>query len=315
MYKHLTSEQRYTFSILLQNNIGKKQIATELGVHISTLYRELKRNTAPLGRYHWDSAQANADYKRKGKPSNRCIKDDIVALVKEKLTQEQWSPKQISGRFAKQGVNVSHETIYRWIRQDKKQGGTLYTYCRHRLKHRRRPVGGSIQRIPNRVSIAERPREVNGKRWGDWEMDTIVGKGNKGAIVTLVEKSTGLLLMRKLPYGKQPEKLAQTVNKLLSPYRGKIHTITTDNGLEFACHEKISKYTGAAIFFADPYSSWQKGAIENTNGLIRQYIPKSTVFSTISHQQITKFMTKNTMRPRERLGFKTPQECLYELTL
>lgn len=111
MYKHLTSEQRYTFSILLQNNIGKKQIATELGVHISTLYRELKRNTAPLGRYHWDSAQANADYKRKGKPSNRCIKDDIVALVKEKLTQEQWSPKQISGRFAKQGVNVSHETI------------------------------------------------------------------------------------------------------------------------------------------------------------------------------------------------------------
>lgn len=146
-------------------------------------------------------------------------------------------------------------------------------------------------------------------------MDTIVGKGNKGAIVTLVEKSTGLLLMRKLAYGKQPEKLAQTVNKLLSPYRGKIHTITTDNGLEFACHEKISKYTGAAIFFADPYSSWQKGAIENTNGLIRQYIPKSTDFSTISHRQITKIMTKINMCPRERLGFKTPQECLYELTL
>lgn len=312
MYNHLISEQRYAISILLQNKTQKKQIAKEVGIDRTTLFRELNRNTAPHGKYHWKSAQASADFRRKGKPSNRKTEDSVIALVEEKLTQEQWSPKQISGWLATQGIQLSHETIYRWIRKDKQEGGTLYTYCRHQLKHRKRPVGGSIQHIPNRVSITERPKEADGKRKGDWEMDTIVGKGNKGAIVTLVERSTGLLLMRKLPYGKQPKKLAETVNKLLSPFRGMIHTITTDNGLEFACHEMISKYTGASIFFAEPYSSWQKGAIENVNGLIRQYIPKSTDFSTISHQQVAKIMTKINRRPRERLGFKTPLECFYE---
>ncbi len=313
MYKQLISEQRYAISILLQNKTKKSRIAKELGINRATLYRELKRNTAPHGEYHGDSAQANADYRRKGKPSNRRIKDNLVALVLEKLTQEQWSPEQISGWLKTQGTRISHETIYRWIRKDKRDGGTLYTHCRHNLKHRKRPVGGSIKHIPNRVSITERPKEAGGKRKGDWEMDTIVGRGNKGVIVTLVERSTGLLLMRKLPYGKQPKKLAEMVNKLLSPFRGRIHTITTDNGLEFACHEMISKYTGASIFFAEPYSSWQKGAIENANGLIRQYIPKSADFSTITQQQITKFMTKINMRPRERLGFKTPLECFYEI--
>ena len=309
--KQLTSEQRYTISVSLQNKIAKGKIAEMIGVDRSTLYRELKRNSTSNGEYHWSSAQKNADYKRKNKQKKKRIDEKTIAIVKDKLTTEQWSPEQISGRLAPQGIHISHETIYRFIRLDKRQGGTLYTHCRHRLKHRKRPVGGSIKHIPNRVSISERPKEADGKRKGDWEMDTIVGKGNNGAIVTLVERSTGLLIMRLLPYGKQPKELAQMVCEILAPFKGNVLTITTDNGLEFAQHEMISKKIGAAIYFADPYSSWQKGAIENANGLIRQYIPKSTDFSTLTQQQIIEYETKINNRPRERLGFKTPYECYY----
>ncbi len=176
--KQLTSEQRYTISVSLQNKIAKGKIAKMIGVDRSTLYRELKRNSTSNGEYHWSSAQKNADYKRKNKQKKKRIDEKIIAIVKDKLTTEQWSPEQISGRLAPQGIHISHETIYRIIRLDKRQGGTLYTHCRHRLKHRKRPVGGSIKHIPNRVSISERPKEANGKRKGDWEMDTIVGKGN-----------------------------------------------------------------------------------------------------------------------------------------
>ena len=150
---------------------------------------------------------------------------------------------QISGYLAKEGKRISTESIYRIIRKDKKEGGSLYKNCRHRLKHRARPVGGKRIVIPNRVSISERPKEVDGVRFGDFEMDTIVGKGNCGAIVTLVEKQTNMLFMRKL------KKLAETVKLLLMPFKGKIKSITTDNGMEFATHEIISKSLGVTSVF------------------------------------------------------------------
>ena len=150
---------------------------------------------------------------------------------------------QISGYLAKEGKRISTESIYRIIRKDKKEGGSLYKNCRHRLKHRARPVGGKRIVIPNRVSISERPKEVDGVRFGDFEMDTIVGKGNCGAIVTLVEKQTNMLFMRKL------KKLAETVKLLLMPFKGKIKSITTDNGMEFAAHEIISKSLGVTSVF------------------------------------------------------------------
>lgn len=312
-YKQLTSEQRYAISVLLQRQAKQKDIALILKVSPSTISRELHRNSGVRGRYNWETAQANAAYKKRRKPGNRRIKDAVVSKVKEKLITEQWSPKQISGKLAKEGILVSHETIYRMIRKDKEEGGDLYKNCRHQLKHRSRPVGGAKRStIPNRTSIAERPKEANGTRFGDWEMDIIVGKGNHGAIVTLVERSTGLLLMRKLNGGKRPKELARTVVHLLKPYKGHVKTITTDNGIEFTCHETISKSLGARIYFADPYSSWQKGAIENVNGLIRQYIPKSTEFASVSHQKVTSYMKKINTRPRERLNFRTPRECFLE---
>ncbi|WP_449021818.1 IS30 family transposase, partial [Prevotella jejuni] len=218
----------------------------------------------------------------------------------------------ISGVLAKDGKYISHETIYRMIRKDKAEGGTLYKHCRHKLKHRTRPVGGKRISIPNRTSISERPTEVDGKRFGDFEMDTIVGRGNHGAIVTLIERSTSMLFMRKLKKGENAKELARTVIHLLSPFKGHIKSITTDNGTEFACHEMIGKSLGVNIYFTDPYGSWQKGAIENANGLIRQYVSKTETFEHISHQQITKYAKKINIRPRKKLEFKTPHECFYE---
>ena len=312
MYKQLTSEQRYTISVLLQNRTKQKEIAKAINVSPSTVSREIRRNSGVRGRYNWETAQANAVQTKRRKPGNHSINKDVMEEAKHLLVTEQWSPEQISGVLAKDGKYISHETIYRMIRKDKAEGGTLYKHCRHKLKRRARPVGGRRISIPNRTSISERPAEVDGKRFGDFEMDTIVGRGNHGAIVTLIERSTSMLFMRKLKKGKNAKELARTVIHLLSPFKEHVKSITTDNGTEFACHEMIGKSLGVNIYFTDPYASWQKGAIENTNGLIRQYVSKTETFEHVSHQQITKYTKKINMRPRKKLEFKTPQECFYE---
>lgn len=298
--------------MLLQNRMKQKDIAKAINVSPSTVSRELRRNSGIRGRYNWETAQNNAIRTRRKKPGNHSVDDAIKEEAKRILVTEQWSPEQISGALAKEGKHICHETIYRMIRKDKAKGGTLYKHCRHRLKHRSRPVGGKRMSIANRTSISERPSEADGKRFGDFEMDTIVGKGNHGAIVTLIERSTNMLFMRKLTKGKNAKELARTVIHLLSPFKEHIKSITTDNGTEFACHEMISKSLGVNIYFADPYSSWQKGGIENANGLIRQYVPKSETFEHVTHQQITKYSKKINMRPRKKLEFRTPYECFYK---
>ena len=312
MYKQLTSEQRYTISVLLQNRTKQKEIAKAINVSPSTVSREIRRNSGVRGRYNWETAQANAVQTKRKKPGNHSLNKEVMEEARHLLITEQWSPEQISGVLAKDGKYISHETIYRMIRKDKAEGGTLYKHCRHKLKRRARPVGGRRISIPNRTSISERPAEVDGKRFGDFEMDTIVGRGNHGAIVTLIERSTNMLFMRKLKKGKNAKELARTVIHLLSPFKEHVKSITTDNGTEFACHEMIGKSLGVTIYFAAPYASWQKGAIENANGLIRQYVPKTETFEHVSHQQITKYSKKINIRPRKKLEFKTPQECFYE---
>ena len=312
MYKQLTSEQRYTISVLLQNRTKQKEIAKAINVSPSTVSREIRRNSGVRGRYNWETAQTNAVQTKRKKPGNHSINKEVMEEARHLLVTEQWSPEQISGVLAKDGKYISHETIYRMIRKDKAEGGTLYKHCRHKLKRRARPVGGRRISIPNRTSISERPAEVDGKRFGDFEMDTIVGRGNHGAIVTLIERSTNMLFMRKLKKGKNAKELARTVIHLLSPFKEHVKSITTDNGTEFACHEMIGKSLGVTIYFADPYASWQKGAIENANGLIRQYVPKTETFEHVSHQQITKYSKRINIRPRKKLEFKTPHECFYE---
>lgn len=308
MYKQLTSEQRYTISVLLSKGLKKKEIAEAIGVSNSTITRELQRNSSKRGVYKWEIAQKQAEKRSKRTPGNRAISKAIWSSVKHYLVDEQWSPEQISGYLAKDGIKISHETIYAWIREDKRNRGTLYKHLRHRLKHRKKYVGAGSSCIINRKSIHERPAEADGKRVGDLEMDTIVGPNNQQAIVTLIDRNTNMLFMKKLKYGKDAKNLALTVIEMLKPIKKKLKTITTDNGKEFSAHEIISEALGVDVFFTDPYSSWQKGTIENANGLIRQYIPKKVSFNDYDDKDIKDIEEKINRRPRKKLGFETPIE-------
>lgn len=321
MYSHLTSEQRSQIFALLQKKASKKEIAQIVGASVSTIYRELKRNSTARGNYIWFKAQQLAEKRSKRSTANSSKDPAIVWEARQLLIDEQWSPEQISAHMTRQGKPISHELIYQIIRAD--ESGVLASYCRHKMKYNRhgRPKRTTkVRNIPQRVSIHQRPAEADGTRFGDWEMDTIVGKDGKGAIVTLVERSTNMLLMEKLPQGKRPEPLAKAVIRLLMPYRDTIKTITTDNGSEFCAHQLISKALAPKsdknrnlVFFADSYASWQKGAIENTNKLIRQYIPKGTDFDTISCAHVKKIQYKINRRPRKKLNFSTPKVEFFKL--
>lgn len=315
MYKQLTSEQRYTISVLLSKGLKKKEIAEAIGVSNSTITRELQRNSSKRGVYKWEIAQKQAEKRSKRTPGNRAISKAIWSSVKHYLVDKQWSPEQISGYLAKDGIKISHETIYAWIREDKRNRGTLYKHLRHRLKHWKKYVGAGRSCIINRKSIHERPAEADGKRFGDLEMDTIVGPNNQQAIVTLVDRNTNMLFMKKLKYGKDAKNLALTVIEMLKPIKKKLKTITTDNGKEFSAHEIISEALGVDVFFTDPYSSWQKGAIENANGLIRQYIPKKVSFNDYDDKDIKDIEEKINRRPRKKLGFETPIERFSKIFL
>jgi IS30 family transposase len=233
-------------------------------------------------------------------------------VVKE-LLEEQWSPEQIVGRGRRDDVSmVSHERIYQFIQEDKKKDDTLYKHLRHRLTHRKRPVGGKKVVIPDKVSIDSRPDIINQReRFGDWEIDTIVGPGNKGAILTATERTTGFLLMKKLPKGKNAKGLAKELFLLLFPYKQHAHSIASDNGTEFYEHKMIAKKLEANFFFARPYSSWERGLNEYTNGLARQYIPKKQCFTKYKEDDITNFQHKINRRPRKVLKFESPKERFF----
>lgn len=310
MYTHLTSEQRYGIFSLLATKSTMSFIAKTLNVSVSTISREIKRNSW-RNKYRHKEAQELADGRKQRLANNHRIKNKVKQRILYYLTQEQWSPMQISGYLKREGISVSHEYIYQIIRADKKEGGILYTHLRHKGKHRKRPVG-KCSHIPDRISIHERPKEADGTRLGDLELDAIIGKDGKGVIVTLVDRKTNYLMMKKSRKGKDAEEVAKIVRDLGFPYRHHIKTITTDNGPEFRCHRKISQALGATVYFADPYSSWQKGCIENTNKLIRQYIPKGTDFDTLTDEQILQIQYKINRRPREKLNFMTPTECFFK---
>lgn len=312
--KHLTKEQRYQIEAYLKCGKSKKYIAEAVGVHKSSVYRELKRNSGKKGAYSAFHANEQACERKERFASNRVFDECVEKRVLKRLITDQWSPEQISGYYSLKGEKMaSHERIYQYIREDKAKGGTLYKHCRHRLKHRKRPVGKASEKIKDRVSIDQRPDIVDERsRAGDWEIDTIVGKNNKGAIVTFVERATGFFMMKKLQ-GKNADELADAVIKALIPYKNIVFTITGDNGLEFARHKRISERLGADFYFTHPYSSWEKGLIECTNKLIRQYIPKKTDFNDLNDIQITEIQYKINSRPRKKLGYENPKTVFYKL--
>jgi IS30 family transposase len=312
--KHFTKEQRYQIEAYIKTGQTPKFIANELGVHISSIYREIKRNAQKRGGYKGNHAEILAREKKERYLFKRTLTPELKKQINHYLEQEQWSPQQIVGFCRKNKIKmVSHESIYKYIREDKIKGGSLYKQLRHKLKHRKGPVGGFTS-IKNKVSIEERPDVINNReRSGDWEIDTIIGKDGEGAIVTIVERTTGFLMMKKLPLGKHAEPLASVVIEMLLPYKKFVLSITSDNGTEFAKHEKIAKKLDIDFFFAHPYSSWERGLNEYTNKLIRQYIPKKSDFKEYSDKQITEIQHKINRRPREKLSFNSPKDIFYNL--
>ncbi len=315
MYNHLTREQRYAIYLGLQRKDSMSAIARQTGVSPSTVSREISRNMTKSGKYVWNKADDMAVSRARRTPGNRRTPETLRWRIEQLIMDEQWSPKQISGWLERnEGIGISHETIYKMIRTD--ESGKLARNCRHRMKyHRRRAKVKQTKatNIKNRVSIHERPAEADGKRFGDWEMDIIVD-GNGNAILTMVERSTNFLLMAKLRERKKAMPLAETVWRLLLPYKGdNLKTITTDNGSEFAAHEWITEKLGVPVFFTDAYCSWQKGAVENTNKLVRQYIPKGMDFSRVTDKRIASIQAKINRRPREKLHFSTPKEMFFKV--
>jgi len=310
---HLTLEQRY--QIQAYNEAGKKltEIADLILKDKSVVCREMQRNKNEKGHYKAAYASGLSEIRKERLKRPRRLSLEMEKDIKKALIEDQWSPEQIKGRFDKeQRQMVSHERIYQLIRKDKQEGGSLYKHTRHHLKHRKRPVGGKLIVIKDKVSIDERPAIINDKgRFGDWEIDTIIGAENKGAIVTIVERQTGFLFMKKLPQGKVALGLAKAVIEMLMPYKQSVLSITSDNGTEFANHKLISKKLDAAFFFAHPYSSWERGLNENTNKLIRQYIPKKHSFEAYNDQVIKQVQHKINQRPRKILQFNNPKHVFY----
>ena len=307
-YKHLTKEQRYTISVCLRKNLSLSRIANLIDVSKSTVSREIKRNSNMHHRYVAIDAQQFSEM-RKAIPRRprKLSKEDWTDI--EQCLKRHWSPATIAGVRKRDGKPcVSTEWLYHIIRRDKERGGMLYTYLPHHLKHRRRQVSTRIS-IKDRVSIDERPAVVDERsRFGDWEMDTINGKGGKGAIVTMVERSSKKLLMAKSPKGKNAKAISRLVVQLLRPFERFVLSITTDNGTEFADHKYIAKMLHTKVFFTYPYSSWEKGLIENTNKPVRQYIPNGTDFSSISDDYIIHVQTELNLRPRKLLNFLSPKQ-------
>jgi IS30 family transposase len=297
---------------MLQAGYAKKEICTAIGKDKSVLSRELKRNSSKLG-YSGSLAHEYANERKERFRRRRKFSEAVKNHIVKYLTEEQWSPEQIVGDAKKRGIEmVSCERIYQFIREDKRTGGTLWMHCRHRLKHRKRPVGGKQVIIPDKVSIDERPAIVNEKkRFGDWEIDTIVGPENNGAIITVTERLTGFLLMKKLPKGKNAKALAKILYYMLLPYKQFVHSITSDNGTEFYEHKWIAKMLNTKYYFAHPYSSWERGLNEYTNGLIRQYIPKKERFTKYTDIDIENLQYKINRRPRKLLNFVTPKKKFF----
>ena len=290
MYKQLTSEQRSQIFALLQRKTARKDIARIVGISQSTLSRELKRNSTQSGKYIWCKTYAKAMERRKRSVHNAALAPELVWSIKQLIIEEQWSPRQISGVLKKEGVSVSHQCIYNIIYPD--ASGELARHTRHKLKYRRRPIRKPFP-VADRTSIHSRPEQADGTHFGDFEMDLIVDRYNH-AILTIVEHSTNMLFMTKLAHGKKAEPLAKEIRLLLLPYKKYIKTITTDYGPEFATHKLIRKYLGAVVYFANPYTSWQKRTIENTNKLIRQYIQSAPTSMKLQIKRVRVYKRKST---------------------
>jgi IS30 family transposase len=300
---------------LRRQGCTKSEIARSLGRHRSTVGREVRRNSCALdGRYRASKAQERTQGRRsRSRRNSRFTARDFAAV--DGLLVRQWSPEQVAGHLRRAGLlNISHETIYRHVWRDKKEGGLLYTHLRGARKRRRKRYGAydSRGKLAGKRPISERPPGVETRQQaGHWEIDTVMGSGSKDCIVSLVERKSGLLLIGKLA-DRTTASLNRRVIRLIRRHGGPFETVTADNGTEFHDYQGIEARTQALFYFAKPYHSWERGSNENANGLIRQYLPKGASMAGLSQPQCNAIARKLNMRPRKRLGFRTPLECCNE---
>lgn len=312
-HRHLSYEDRCQIAALLKRGVSQAGIARDIGVHRATISRELQRNSQPTGCYH-NLAQSQAEDRQAKRDSRvRKMKDKLLRFVESRL-REDWSPQQISGwlRYRQDRLPcISHERIYQHVWLDKFDSGTLHTHLRHRGRRYWRR-GSSYERrgrIPGRVDIDQRPAIVKQKiRVGDWEVDTIAGPtGQRGALVSMADRCSKLIRLSRVPSRHAPL-VADAIETRLGEHPERVLTLTMDNGLEFARHRSFGGALGADTYFAKSYQSWQRGLNEHSNGLVRQYFPKATDFSTVSEEAVRKVEVLLNNRLRAALGYRTPLE-------
>lgn len=314
-YTQLTVKERYNIEFLIQEGFSNKYIALKFGRNKSTIGRELKRNKASNCKYIAERANDFA--------IGRCRRESgskFTTFTREyisKMLKNKWSPEQISARLkSEHNIFISHELIYQYINNDRKLGGTLYKRlpCRGK-KYKKRNVKGRgkvWKKVPKRTPISERPsKDILKKHIGNWEGDTIEGKGHRSGLGTFVDMKAKLTIIRKLK-NKTSMEMKNAIVESFKNCPELINTLTVDNGNEFALHDKISTTLKSKVYFADPYSPWQRGLNENTNGLIRKFFPKGTDFNKITEREILKVQDLLNNRPRKTLGFKTPKEVFIE---
>ncbi len=310
-YTQLTEKERYHLELLIQECSTQKIAAEILGRSRSTISRELKRNKGKDGGYYSEAAISKTAERRK-----RIIPTKFTELVKELIKEKLelgWSPEQISGRLKIQyNIKISYELIYQYIDRDRKAGGSLFKYLPHRgkkykkrnIKTRKRVWKTAAKRKP----MSERPPEATErKEIGHWEGDTIEGKRHQSGLGTFVDRKSTFTIIRKVR-NKSAKEMKNVILKSFNACPDVIKTLTVDNGGEFALHDKISISLEMDVYFAPPYSPWERGLNENTNGLIRRFFPKGTDFKLVPERELARVQNLLNERPRKNLGFKTPKE-------
>jgi transposase, IS30 family len=313
-YNQITFEQRYSIELMLKARTKKKDIIKSLGISESTFYRELKRNSKKRS-YNANYAHKLATERKKEGHYKTVFSSGMKKIIREKMIKEQWSPEQIVGWCKlKEITMVSHERIYQYVWQDKKEDGELYKELRTGQKKYKKRYGSKSSRgqIPDKRSIEERPELVELKeRVGDLESDLIIGKDHKGALLTIVDRYSSFLWIENVT-GKKADNVTKMTINALAPHKKWVKTITNDNGKEFAGHKKIAAKLDCDVYFAHPYSSWERGLNEYTNKLIRQYFSKNKPLDEVNQKAIFEVVNKLNNRPRKKLGYKTPKEVFYQ---
>ncbi|PKQ14930.1 MAG: IS30 family transposase [Actinobacteria bacterium HGW-Actinobacteria-7] len=313
MSAQITLHERYAISILKQRGLSIRAIARELSRSPSTISRELSRNrTRHDGAYRWKLADSYSRTRRSRSRRNTRFRNDDWATV-DHLISLDWSPEQVAGWLRLHGLlSISYETIYLYVWDDKAAGGDLWRHMRQSTKKRRKRSGSrdSRGRLAGKRHISERPPEVETRETDThWEIDTIKGDSQgKHSVLTLVERKTGFTMMGKLERRCAADTTARCID-LIRRHEGRVATITSDNGTEFHGYKDVETATGVEFYFATPHHSWERGTNENTNGLIRQYLPRRRSMAHVTQLHCDEVAAMLNSRPRKRLGYRTPEEC------